>query len=237
MRKLWLSLLLVGCAATSEGLVPPTPVDLISPEADLTAPGMIPVECEALLQKSQAWGYRPGENWVPKDIEMAKEVAEFLGTFSLVPENTHRYYSAWAESPNSADVSGAQEKIKLLERAQDCNPSLTLTILEGMMQFSWSRQDRQIVGKSVHRFVLNQQARKSFLLPRVISLRALELAYLNGYLKGDKKKLEPISSKLKKFRTQGNQGEDPMSMEVSLKNELQFSDEIRADLSRLLPLP
>jgi hypothetical protein len=237
MRKLWLSLLLAGCAATTEGLVPQTPVDLISPEADLSAPGMIPLECEALLQKSQAWGYRPGQNWVPKDLAMANEVAEFLGSFSMVPENTHRYYAAWEEKPNSANAVEAQKQLELLERAQVCDPNLTLAMLEGLMQFSWSRKDRQIVGKSVHRFVLNQQARKSFLLPRAICIRALELAYRNAYLKGDEKKLQPIRYKLEKFRPVGTSEEDPGNMEDSLKKELQLSDQIRADLSKLLPLP
>lgn len=237
MRKLWLSLFLVGCASGSSGVVPTTPIDLISPEADLSAPGMIPVECEQLLQKSQAWGYRPGEKWKPSSQEVAREAADFLATFTLVPENTHRYYIAWAETKASPNSTEATKQLRLLERAQVCDPNLTLVILEGLMQFAWPKAEKGNVGKNIHRFVLNQQARKSFLLPRAVSVQALELAYKNGLLKGSVANLRPIRRKIETFRPMGEIDEDSMNMEESLKKELQLSDQIRADLSRLLPLP
>lgn len=236
MRKLWLSLLLAGCAATSDGLVPPTPVDLISPEADLTAPGMIPVECEALLQKSQSWGYRPGEKWRPQNIEVAKDAATFLASFSLVPENTHRFYTAWETQEASKTLEEATKQLQLLERAQVCDSNLALAILDGLMQFQWPKADKVEAGKNIHRFILNQQARKSFLMQRAISIQVMDLAYQKGFLAGSRANLVPVRKKLEKMSSL-ELTKNPLNSETIYRNELRSSDEIRADLSRLLPLP
>ena len=55
-------LLLVSCS-TSSPLAPPAGSLPPPPEGDTSAPGMIPPECEKLLDKSQAWGFQPDGRW------------------------------------------------------------------------------------------------------------------------------------------------------------------------------
>jgi hypothetical protein len=240
MHKGWwlIAGLAAGCASTTDSIVPPTHFEMVSPEADLGAPGMIPVECEQLLQKAGPWGYTPGEKWKPANLEIAREASLFFATFSLVPENTHRYFLAWEQKVNSKTEAEAKNEIDKLALAQVCDPALTMGFMDGVLDFSWPKQERPEAGKNILRFVLNQQARKAFLLPRAVSLHVLEKAKKKGYLSGSAQALKPIKAKVdtaqKKFTVEAP---TLLEQEKKLKEELLFSDRIREEMSRFLPLP
>jgi hypothetical protein len=240
MPKVWwlIAGIATACASTTENIVPSTPFEMVSPEADLGAPGMIPLECEQLLQKSAPWGFRPGEKWKPANLEIAKEASAFFATFSLVPENTNRYLLAWVQKDSSKTEIEAKVELDKLALAQGCDPSLTMGFMDGVLDFSWPKQERAEAGNNILRFVLNQQARKSFLLPRAVSLHVLEKAKKKGLISGSANSLKPIKSKIdvaqKKFSL-----ESPtlIEQEKKLREEILFSDGIREEMSRFLPLP
>jgi len=240
-KALWAlaALFLASCA--SEPLVTKAP-EVVSPEADHGAPGMIPPECEALLQKSQEWGYRPGERWQASSDERALEVVEFFSSFFLVPENSARYYRAWLMDEAPKTEEDARRRVDLLLRAQSCDAVLAMVFLDGVLDHRFiSASNRSKAGEGLLRFVLNQQARSSHLFARAVSVHVTEKAKQKKLMPGPAAAIRPIRAMIEKHRAsfQASAGTEPSSIDLerATRQELAFADSLRDQLSRHLPLP
>lgn len=247
MRNSWillgvLSAFAAGCASqdfSSE-----------APEADLYAPGMIPVECETILQKSQEWGYHPGEKWKPDSEAEALEVARFLATFTVIPAQTSRYLDSWRNSPPPKDEDEAREQLENLSRAQSCDAFLPQAFYEGLFAFRWNRAGKEELARSLQSFLANQQSRTSFLMPRAVSLFLFDQGVKRGLLRmqrGTRRDLGALQSRLERERDEtqeklnaGITGDAPPSalqLEHAMRKEMEISERLREQISRYLPLP
>lgn len=240
--RLLVALLFVGCASQEKA---PT-----EPEADLYAPGMIPAECEAILQKSQEWGYYPGEKWRPKSEAQAIEAARFLSTFTVIPAQTSRYLDSWKAAPRPETDDEARAQLENLSRAQSCDAFLPQAFFEGLFAFRWSREARPELARSLQKFIANQQSRTSFLLPRAVSLFLFDEGVRRGLLRmqrGSRKDLGNLQRLLEKEREEaqaelnaGMTGEappSPLQIENAMRKEMELSERLRDRMSRYLPLP
>lgn len=231
-----------GCSGAQTIDDEPKSLAETSPEADLTAPGMIPLECESLLQQSQSWGYLPGERWRAESDERALEVADFFGAYSLVPENSARYYRSWLGSPAPATDDDAQKRMDSLTRAQSCDPSLAVAFLDGVIDHVWrDSTKRRAAGNSILRFLVNQQARTAPLLARAVSLHVAERAKAKKYLSGSPGPVRALRARLEKERSTMvaalGESPSPLLMEKNSREEFRLSELMRDQLSRHLPLP
>lgn len=240
---------LFGCAGSPAGplkAAEPPP----SPESDLFAPGMIPVECETILQKSQEWSYRPGEKWEPASEAQALEVARFLAEFTVIPEKTSRFLQSWRESSAPRTEAEAVRKLELMSRAQSCDVFLPQAFFEGLFAFRWNRETRPELSRSLHAFIANQQSRTSFLLPRAVSLFLFHQGVKRGLLKmqrGTAKDLVSLQNKLERDRALAQQklGSEitaeapPTSLQVenAMRKEMELAESLREQISRYLALP
>ena len=228
-----IALALAGCAASSTA--PPAEVKKnISPEEDLGAPGMIPAECESVLQHSQEWGYRPGEKWKPQSLEQAKEVASFFAGFHMVPENSSRFYGQWLEKSVQSERE-ATRSTSLLQRAQSCDPSFTMAFLDGILDYRWPQKEKKEASQYLLRFLVNQQARHAPLMTRAVSLHVLEKAKRKGFLAGPAKPVKELQSLLNNLAP-AKEG-SALEIEKSLREEFKLSQSLREKMARFIPLP
>lgn len=206
--------------------------EVTEPETGTSAPGMIPADCEALLNKSQAWGYVPGQKWKPANPEQAMEAAKFFGEFRLVPLATS---NVLREIENGGAMPKASE-------ALPCDPYLAQSLLEPVLAYPWGKAARLEAGKSIHRFLLNQQSLVMPLLQRAVTGRAFAEAVRQGLVPGSHAKAKAFVAWMDK-EIAGFNGGGPIeasSPELSAKvarNELMISGRIRDRIGGLLPLP
>jgi hypothetical protein len=203
---------------------------------------MIPPECEKLLDKSQAWGFQPDGRWQPQTPAQAQEVAQFFGSYFLVPESSSRYYEAWLQEQEAGDEAAAKARLDLLARAQSCDSTLALTFLDGLLAYHWpSRQAKKAAGDALLKFVLNQQARVEPLEARAVSLYATEQAKKKGFVAGPSAPLTQLRVQMERKRaaiaaaTGG--AETSLAMAKRSRQEFELSQDVREQLSRFLPLP
>jgi hypothetical protein len=222
---------LAGCSSCSSQL---QEVDLSKEPAGASpgeahapaAPGMIPADCESLLNKSQVWGYFPGQKWKAASREQILEVAAFFGDFRLVPMATSDAFLRW---DNGGSAPGKDVQL--------CDPFLAQTFLQAVIEYPWSRQDRPEAGKQLHRFLLNQQALSMPPGPRALSVHIYSGAVSRGLIPGSKTKAKELAAWVEKeiaslAEAQAEKGED-----VFDRRELVLSGKIRNRLGALLPLP
>jgi hypothetical protein len=224
------------------------PVPLHSPEPDLFAPGMIPPECESILEKSQEWGFRPGEKWKPASEEQAFAVAQFLSSFTIIPEKTSVFLKNWQSSSPPNTPGEAAQTLELMSRAQSCDAFLPQTFYEGLFSYRWKQ--KQELGRSLHSFLVNQQSRTSFLMPRAVSLFLFTKGVQRGFLKTQKgsalqlielqKKLETKRADIQAQLSSEITAEAPPStlqLERAMRKEAELAEWLREEMSRYLPLP
>lgn len=224
---LFLSLLLLSCSSQGPitGQVMEEQLEMVSQKGKGsskdepsvgTAPGMIPADCEALLNKSQAWGYVPGQKWKASSPEQMMEVAKFFGEFRLVPVAT-------SESLRAAEAGGPA----LGNDAQLCDVFLSQTFLQAATDYSWGKAERLEAGKQLHRFLLNQQTLTLPLAHRALSAQVYVGAVRRGLMPGSHTKAKELSAWLEK----------EMIAATDEKKEQALSGKIRNRLGALLPLP
>lgn len=250
-KRLLLALLLAGCSS-GPALGPTILVEEApSPEADLFAPGMIPPECESILQKSQEWGFSPEQQWKPKSEEQAIEVARFLGSFVIIPEKTSRYIDSWYRGPKPATVPEATRVLENFTRAQSCDPFLANTFFDGLFQWKWkTAEGKKEFAKSLHSFVANQQSRTSFLIPRAFSLYVFKKAAARGLmrpLKGTAKDLTLLEDQVTRERKEiqdqlatelkPDENMNALMIDRTNRREMELSEKVRERIGAFLPLP
>jgi len=236
-----LALLLVAC--TSSPVDPNAPADesagmLPSPEADVTAPGMIPAECESLLQKSEEWGYIPGQAWKPANPEQALAVAKFFSSFRLVSQAGSDFFHA---IQSTAIPAGSEtEAATKLSQVQVCDSNLAASYLDALTAYRWPAANKSEAAGYLHQFVLNQQAVVLPLASRFVVLRVYQNAASRGLLRGGQPQVAKSlqGSMLKEMgKIVPAEPVSPADVIARTKRELTLSEEIRAKLSRMLPLP
>jgi hypothetical protein len=240
-RGALLALLLAAC--TSAPVDPNAPSGqsagiLPSPEADIAAPGMIPLECESLLQKSEEWGYIPGQAWKPANPEQALAVAKFFGNFRLVSQGGSDFFHAIQSI--TIPAGGETEAAAKLAQVQVCDSNLAAIYLDALTAYRWPAAMKPEAAGYLHQFVLNQQAVVLPLASRFVVLRVYQNAASRGLLRGGQseaaKNLQ--GSVLKQMgKIKPAEPVSPADVVARTQKELLLSEEIRAKLSRLLPLP
>ncbi|MGE3262861.1 MAG: hypothetical protein AB7K68_13855 [Bacteriovoracia bacterium] len=246
MRKLTAlatALLLCACAsAPTSGKKAFVPAAANDP-SDNATPGMIPAACESLLQKSQEWGYRPGEKWKPANKEQALEVADFFALFTLVPEASSRALHTWMNMPPSVSVNEARDSMKKIETMQFCDHTLAMVFLDAILNYRWPSAMKAQAGKDFTQFILNQQSRTSLLESRAVTIHVLKGARGKRLIPGSTNNVAKLRIDIQKAKaalaplqiTETEPSE--LDTEKNLRKELAYSENIRERLSRELPLP
>lgn len=256
MRKngaLLLSLLVLSACATVkekcvDGMCQPVDVSDLGPgtpqftETEASAPGMIPSSCESLFQKANEWGYTPGNRWKPASSEQALAVADFFADFTLVPDASSRAYREWMNEAPAKSRAEAKASLKKLETIQVCDLGMTMFFLEALLKYPWPKAMRDQVGKDLHRFVLNQQARTAPLGPRALTVHVLQGAREKRLMPGSaaaaaKVRNEVQAAKLSIAPGEAKPEDLEWAIEKSLRKELQLSEAIREKLGQQLPMP
>ncbi|HEY8279576.1 MAG TPA: hypothetical protein VIH99_08135 [Bdellovibrionota bacterium] len=215
----------------------------LSPEADPKAPGMIPAECEALLNKSQEWGVVPGGGkWRPATPVIALEAVQFFAGFHLVPESTSEYARAWMKEGPPATDARAEASLEKMSRAQACDPMLAHQLLLSLLSYKkWPKKDRKEIPHYFHQFVFNQQSRVAPSLARAVQLDVLAKSVRKGYVRVDAKALKNLQAWFDSETAKGIQrAEDVQSAREQWKlnqEEVRLSEEARERLGKLLPQP
>lgn len=228
---LFLSLLLASCATSSS---------LPYPEADPNAPGMIPGECEALLQKTQEWGYQPTGKWKPASREQALEAMHFFESFPLVPAVSSNFFRAFAEAKIPDDEGEQKAMFEQTGKAQVCDFTLTSQFMTELAKYPWAKADRPVVARAFHRFVLNQQAKAMPLLPRMAAIRIYSSAIRAGLAPGSLNAFTALAKEGEKAISQGktiDEGASYLEVLTSFQNEVKVSELLREKMARRLPLP
>lgn len=246
MRKLTAlatALLLCACAsAPPSAQKAAAPTSAVDP-SDNAAPGMIPAACESLLQKSQEWGYKPGEKWKPASKEQALEVANFFALFTLVPDASSRALHTWMNMPPSVSANEARESMKKIEAMQFCDHTLAMVFLDAVLGYRWPKEMKAQAGKDFTQFILNQQSRTSLLESRAVTIHVLKGAREKRLIAGSPTNVAKLRIEIQKAKaalaplqiaeTELNE----LDAEKNLRKELAYSENIRERLSRELPLP
>lgn len=228
-----LAILLSACASTPDTGLPP-------PEADPSTPGMIPVECEALLQRSQEWGYEPTGKWKPASRDQALAALQFFETFPLVPPASSDFFRAFAEAKIPEDEDDQKAMFDQTGKAQVCDFSLTSQFMTELAKYPWPKADRAEAAKAFHRFVLNQQAKAMPLLPRLASIQIYGAAVKAGLTSGNYQAFVNLGREGEKAVSRGksiDEGATHKEWLDSFQQEIKASDKLREKLARYLPLP
>ena len=198
-------------------------------EAGPTAPGMIPADCEALLNNSQAWGYVPGQKWKPASPEQALEAVKFFGTFKLVPQATSQAIRAFE---NGGSLPSADTQV--------CDPFLAQAFLDGLLAYPWGKADRLEAGRQLHRFLLNQQSLFLPLLHRAVEGRVYTEAVRLGLVPGSHAKAKAFKAWMEKDIAAlyaSPEGAETAEESKRVRKQLALSGRIRDRLGTLIPLP
>lgn len=231
-----LALLLAACAGS-----PSAPdAGLPHPEADPSAPGMIPAECESLLQKAGEWGYQPTGKWKPANRDQALAALRFFETFHLVPAVSSDFFRAFAETTIPEDEAAQKAMFDQTGKAQVCDFSLASQFMTELAKYPWPKADRAEVAKVFHRFALNQQAKAMPLLPRMAAIQIANVATKAGLLAGSSQAYIALGKEGERAVSHGksiDEGATHKEWLVSFQKEVQASEKLREKMARLLPLP
>jgi hypothetical protein len=217
------------------------------PEDDLGAPGMIPAECEALLQKSKEWQYQPGGKWTPNSPARAEEAVRFFGSFHFVPRASSEFYRALLAAPAPRTTQEAEPVAAKLGRAQNCEAFLANTFLEGLIAYPWPAELRPVAQASLFQFVLNQQARVMPLMPRLMVLELYRKALAKGLARGNAAQVQAVIAEGKRNWEKMRLKDAPLGQPPATptpvdqlrltREELEISQTLREKIARHLPLP
>lgn len=213
-----------------------------SPEADPKAPGMIPQDCEKLLNLAHEWGAdAASEAWKPASVEQALAAAQFFATFSLVPETTSQFNSAWLEESTPKSEEAAKASLDRRARAQPCDLLLAHKLLLGLVKYRWSKADRAKAGGYLHSFLVNQQARISPALARAVQIDVGLKATRNGLVRLPAKTLEQqqrwLGGEIAKVEKKSDEATTATAQWELGREELRLSEDARVRLGKILPLP
>ncbi|MGZ3685010.1 MAG: hypothetical protein ACXVCI_14210 [Bdellovibrionota bacterium] len=212
-----------------------------SPDEDPKAPGMIPQECEMLLNRSREWGFVAGVNrWRPAKREDAMAAIAFFAGFHLVPESTSRFAAAWMHEHVPRTPIVAQRSLERMDRAQSCDLVLAHGMLLSLLKYRWKRADRAEVGRDFLQFVVNQQERVAPSMARAIHHDVLAKAAKRGLVKVSRKKVAALQRWYDEETSKGLASadateENPIAEWKLAQEELRVSEEARARLGKLLP--
>lgn len=231
-----LALLLTACAGSSTA----PDSGLPHPEADPSTPGMIPAECESLLQKAQEWGYQPTGKWKPANRDQALAALRFFETFHLVPTVTSDFFRAFAETTIPEAEEAQKAMFDQTGKAQVCDFSLASQFMTELAKYPWPKADRPEVAKIFHRFALNQQAKAMPLLPRMAAIQISNVAAKAGFLAGSSQAYLALGREGEKAISHGKTIDEGASYKdwlTSFQKEVQTSEKLREKMARLMPLP
>lgn len=243
-----LAALLAGCSGA--GGLPQTSSpssSLPPPEDDLGAPGMIPPECEALLQKSKEWAYQPGGKWKPATPAQAEDALRFFASFHFVPRASSEFYRALLAAPAPRTAQEAEPAAAKLARVQTCEAFLANTFLDGLIAHPWAPEQRELARASIFQFVLNQQARVMPLMPRLMVLELYRKALAKGLAKGNTGQVQAVIAEGKRNWEKMRMKDAPLGQPPAApgpvefvrltREELEIAQTLREKLARHLPLP
>ncbi|MGZ3695938.1 MAG: hypothetical protein ACXWQO_17770 [Bdellovibrionota bacterium] len=244
LAALALVLFFSACASAPPPPVKVAPPPVVAEPSDNgTPPGMIPASCEALLQKSEEWGYKPGEKWKPASPAQALEVADFFASFTLVPEPTSRALHTWMNSSASSTPLEAKDAMKKIEAMQFCDHTLAMVFLEAILKYQWPRAAKAQAARDFSQFILNQQSRASLLESRAVTIHVLKNAREKHLLPGSTTNVAKLRIEIQKAKAAlapvqiAESEPSDLDTEKSLRKELAFSENIRERLAREIPLP
>jgi hypothetical protein len=233
---LTLALLLTACAGSATA----PDSGLPHPEADPSAPGMIPAECESLLQKAQDWGYQPTGKWKPASRDQALAALRFFEAFHLVPAVSSDFFRAFAEATIPEDEAAQKVMFDQTGKAQVCDFSLASQFMTELTKYPWPKADRPEVAKIFHRFALNQQAKAMPLLPRMAAIQIFSSAIKAGLVSGSYQAFVSLGREGENAVSRGktiDEGATYKEWLTSFQREVQASEKLREKMARLMPLP
>lgn len=229
-----LALFLGACAASG-----PSAPTTATPEAEVRTPGMIPPECEALLQKSQEWGYIPGQPWKPKDDSQALSALQFFSSFHFVPEPASNFWGMIARKEGAVGENEAASLLQGATQVMPCDFALALQFLHPLAQYKWPKADRAEASRRFLQFFVNQQARTMPLMPRLAAITLHIAAAQKGLAPGPVAQLKALQGEGDKTFQQISAA--PLGSSVAgfenLRKEIAASDKLREKIARFLPLP
>lgn len=240
-RRLF-TLSLVGLFAVACSQSPTSPSKKEETKLQTDTPGMIPVECETLLQQSQQWGFRPGEKWIPQSREQRLEVADFFSRFHLVPEASSNFFRSWMNESLSSSESQAKKRVENLQKALICDVNFTLYFLDGIIANS-PKEDKALIRGHLLSFLLNQQGRTSNLLARSASLQIFDKSVRKGYFRGNRKRISELQKQVARsleavsFSPTEGEANVHLILEKNMRRDFNLSESIREELAKELPLP
>jgi hypothetical protein len=232
------ALLLASCAGSSEEVKPAPAADLPEAEAPEFS-GMIPPECQALLEKSQDWGFTPGGKWKPSSPVQALEVLRFFGDFHFVPQRTADLYRNFLSGALPGTEAEAKPFYARYSKLQVCDGQLAQGFLEGLINYPWPADQKREAQTEIFQFVLNQQARVMPFVPRLIALEVHRKALAKGLARGNMAELKSVIAQAESGRAKiyGARPKTAVEQLQNLREELDLSERLRERLARSLPLP
>lgn len=230
---LFAMILITGCSSKQ-----PAPSSGSSSK-EVESPGMIPNECETLLNKSQEWGYVPGQKLVNAPKEKMLEIAKFFASFHLIPETSSQLARALLRENEPTTEAEAKESLERLTKGQSCNVLLAHSLLQAVLEYPWAKDSREEVGKALFQFVHHQQMRAGNLLSTAVQLDVYHQAIRKGLAPGNAKAVANIRSWLEKERSQmlSMGGTTALEKWKISRREAELDEETREKLARVLPLP
>ncbi|RZA09682.1 MAG: hypothetical protein EOP11_00910 [Proteobacteria bacterium] len=223
------------------------PAAKVSPETSAELPesespefsGMIPAECQALLDKVQDWRGSPAGKWAPSSPAQALEVLRFFGHFHLVPHRTANLYRSFLQVSFPDDEAAAKALYARYAKLQVCDSSLAQSFLDGLINYNWAPEQRREAQAELFQFVLNQQARVMPFVPRLTALEVHRKALAKGLARGNAGELKAVIDQAMNGRTKifGVTPKTSMEQLQNLRAELELSEKLRDRLARSLPLP
>lgn len=215
-----------------------SPAIVSAEQEEIDSAGMIPSDCETLFQKSQEWKYTPGHPWKPENKEQALEATRFFSTFTLVPKLSSKRFRVWL---NDSSGNSAQ-RMEKFSQIQTCDPFLVSNFVLALIQYPWSKEDREEARKNIRAFLHNQIPITAPLLSLATTVQLMDKAYQKRILQiHDAKAFLRIHDQIKKEVAKNEElyGQEniPDGQEKLIRAEFSKSEKFRSDLSRLLPLP
>jgi hypothetical protein len=209
----------------------------------------MPSECQDFLERSESWGYRPNGPWQPAHPAQGLEVAEYMADLSLVPKESAAILTDILRSTEPSGEGSAHRLLARVGYVQMCDPMLALRFVEAILQSKWSAEEKRQVGRHLHQFIVNQQARIAPTTVRAVSLRVAEQAMSRGFMRGDAKRVRGLQKRFDGWMKDSipknsnvNPAQlppEPTALErwTAYRKEMAVSQRVREELSKLIPLP
>jgi hypothetical protein len=203
--------------------------------------GMIPAECESLLNKTREWGFVPGQKFQDKGPEQMQEISAFFATYPMVPEASSDFYRAFLRKPMHRNEADDQKLAAALAEALVCDPFPAQYYLNALLDYHWpDAKSRAVFSHNLHQFLLNQQARDLPLAHRAVASRAFVKAVELGYIPGQAAKARAFAAWMEKEVSSYRYVPEGASVAETLegaRREQLLANEIRDHEAALLPLP